>query len=300
MKEMGSKTGEFAPEPRDQYVWQKNKGETALDRLIGYVKLHSVGRHPPCAFVVHDNGNPYSSQQIAIALGWTHGHAKNTIAAGKRAGLLRQRGGGAIGLSGHVPGANKTTIESALGSAPVQVPYAFSSPIVLAQIHRLSPELQKEALAWGKAFDAWAAGVYARQVTETRRIIHEAQYSALPQLGVKLPPAKPKKAAPKLSFAEELAQVLAPPVPAAFKANRAAPGGTCTGADSAPVQVTVSLLTSETTREGGSGGSSSLVDNAAEGVQPVPTPGLVETPDALDSISKERNQDGPNRSTRLF
>jgi hypothetical protein len=38
----------------------------------------------------------------------------------------------------------------------------------------------------------------------------------------------------------------------------------------------------------------------AEGVQPVCIPGLVETPDALDSISKERNQDGPNRSTRLF
>jgi hypothetical protein len=303
MKEMGSKTGEFAPEPRDQYVWQKNNGETALDRLIGYVKLHSVGRHPPCAFMVHENGNPYSSRQIAVGLGWTHGHTQNTITAGKRAGLLRQLGRrGAIGLSGQVPGASEERRnngdEADKAKSPVQVISFFLNHGLLAHIKGLSHELQKEAFLYAKAFDTWAAGVQARKAAEGRQIVHEAQYNVFPLFGYKPPPAKPKKAAPKLSFEEELAQVIAPPVPVAFRAPGAVAEITCTGDDSSPVQVTVSLLTSETTREELTKGPPSA-SAEAEGVQPVCIPGLVETPDALDSISKREirtGQTGPHVS----
>jgi len=287
MKEMGSKTGEFAPEPRDQYVWQKNNGETALDRLIGYVKLHSVGRHPPCAFMVHENGNPYSSRQIAVGLGWTHGHTQNTITAGKRAGLLRQLGRrGAIGLSGQVPGASEerrnngdeadkakspvqviSLDEADKAKSPVQVISLFLNHGLLAHIKRLSHELQKEAFLYAKAFDTWAAGVQARKAAEGRQIVHEAQYNVFPLFGYKPPPAKPKKTAPKLSFEEELAQVIAPPVPVAFRAPSRQNEITCTGDDSSPIQVTVSLLTSETTREELTKGTPSASADA-EGVQP--------------------------------
>jgi len=303
MKEMGSKTGEFAPEPRDQYVWQKNNGETALDRLIGYVKLHSVGRHPPCAFMVHENGNPYSSRQIAVGLGWTHGHTQNTITAGKRAGLLRQLGRrGAIGLSGQVPGASEERRnngdEADKAKSPVQVISLFLNHGLLAHIKGLSHELQKEAFLYAKAFDTWAAGVQARKAAEGRQIVHEAQYNVFPLFGYKPPPAKPKKAAPKLSFEEELAQVIAPPVPVAFRAPSRQNEITCTGDDSSPVQVTISLLIQRTTREELTKGTPSA-SAEAEGVQPVCIPGLVETPDALDSISKREirtGQTGPHVS----
>jgi hypothetical protein len=71
-----------------------------------------------------------------------------------------------------------------------------------------------------------------------------------------------------------------------------------------PAQATASVIRpvtcfSETEKKTRSVAIPSLVDNAAEAVQPVPIPALVETPDALDSVSKREirtAQTGPHVS----
>lgn len=197
MKEMGSASGEFTPEPPVQWKWQIKNGD-AEDRVLGLVRENSTGKFPPRAWT-----SGLSNKKMAHRLDCSEGHVANTLTELIAQGRLRRKAAGALGLcaaikpakpaktrgrdhvgraqdgdGGPPPPEGRTNGEAEVGrtngenSSPVQVSTTvLGGKDILLQIQALKPYLQIEAWQWGERFDKWALNVFTAKAAEARKII---------------------------------------------------------------------------------------------------------------------------------
>ena len=273
MKELGSESGQFTPEPPAQWKWQIRNGDP-VDKLLGIIREESTGKTPPRAWT-----KSLTTQRIAEKMHCSLGHAKNTLAEGIAQGRVLRKGGGVLGVAALIkpPKPEPPLFEpddepegegKGNEKSPVQVPEIFENPDILLQIKALRPKEQKAAISWGKKFDKWADLVFAAKAAEARRIIHEAKYSALPAIGV--------KATPKAKPEQLILDLQPPPVPEIFQAPVQVPTAvTRTGDESAPVQMTHIKTDLRGERSAYSSSSSSAgVSQSAGTDRPTETPSI--------------------------
>ena len=107
MKACGSKTGQWDPEPPDQWKYQMYHGD-AIARVVGWVKSKTTA-YSRSAFAVDEKGKVLTLKHMAADLGWKHQTAINVALEAAQEGLIRieataKKDPGRIYLCADIPG----------------------------------------------------------------------------------------------------------------------------------------------------------------------------------------------------
>jgi hypothetical protein len=290
---------QWEPEPTDHIRYAMNRGDWVA-QVVGWVKWHTT-RGSRSAWAMDDKGKLLTIKHASLDLGWNYQVTINHFYAAEAEGLIRieknsKKEPGRIGLCAKVPISGRTK-----GELNKLVQNQFPLELI-ENIEKLSAV---ERAAFENAysqFQRWEKDTFDDMRTQTRRVHALVEDSILQAFGL----ARERKAReyhPKTDLRVDTSQVQK------FVLDILQPIGQDVQDEAfCPKPKTVlskmktgahTVLKEADTDTDKPVAIPTLVDNAAEGVQPVPIPGLVETPDALDSISKREirtGQTGPHVS----
>lgn len=306
MEGCGSKNGQWDPEAPDQNLYRMNHGDHE-EQYVAYVYSCTCGHGRNSPFAVDQDGNVVTLKRVAAHFGWGIDEAELIARKAEQHGrVLRDQEFNEdktrntkrrLWYRADVPGARiaRQTIATPdiEGSVQTTLP-----PYILKDLAELGPEKCRKSLEWYEAFCVARNASFAEVKLNHWDTWDQLLLEGWGRAGVN--PRKIKKRAPRDPIYVRDLKLEVPEFvrisPAEFIRR---PRNESVHPENEFVPNPGPLShTDQTSKDLYSGPPSASAE--AEGVQPVPIPGLVETPDALDSISKERNQDGPNRSTRLF
>jgi hypothetical protein len=300
MKAMGSKKGQWRPEAQSIMEARKNRSVSVLERTVAWAEIGCTRPGHFSPFVLTADFRPATAKDLQRDQGWkTVKAAQRAIREAIEAGYFIEKPKTACGnakkdtpifLCSNVATTRVSVLKGA-STSPSIAPFVrpFYLKAELKELDAFEPAQKQAAEAVAAAWPKWRRDAFNAGLLALRQAIDEAEYNAKRTVGVN---AKPKRT-------KVLKVLVKVDLPLFLPHFEGTPEGTSSGSKLEPVPAPASLLSLDNYLDKSLYGPPSASADA-EGVQPVCIPGLVETPDALDSISKERNQDGPNRSTRLF
>jgi len=309
MEACGSKNGQWDPEAPDQNLYRMNHGDHE-EQYVAYVYSCTCGHGRNSPFAVDQDGNVVTVKRVAAHFGWGINEAEQIARKAEQHGrILRDQEFNAdktrntkrrLWYRADVPAARIARQTIATPAIEGIVQNALPS-YILKDLAELGPEKCRKSLEWYAAFcmarnasfaevklnlwDTWdqlllegwerCKGVNPRRIKKRapRDPIYVRDLKLEVPDFVRIPPPEFVRR-PKTSLYNRENEFVPNPGPLSH--------------------------TDQTSKDLYSGPPSASAD--AEGVQPVPIPGLVETPDALDSISKREirtGQTGPHVSLRI-
>jgi hypothetical protein len=181
MKECGSKTGRYYPEPPDQWLYQMNHGD-AISRVVGWVKAHTTA-YSRSAFAVDAHGKQLTLKHMAVDLGWSHKLVWRFASEAEQEGLIRiekssKKEPGRIFLCAEIPKARRRKGEL---NSTVQWNYP---PYLIEQIERLSSVERRRFESTYGLFSEWRKELLRDGVSELRSYSNQAEDSILSAFGL--------------------------------------------------------------------------------------------------------------------
>jgi hypothetical protein len=299
MKAMGSKKGQWRPEAQSIMEARKNRSVSVLERTVAWAEIGCTRPGQFSPFVLTADFRPATAKDLQRDQGWktvqaAHRAIRDAIDAGYFIEKPKTACGNAkkdmpIFLCANVVTTRVSVLKEASTSSLI-TPFIrpFYSKAELKELDAFEPAQKQAAEAVAAAWPTWRRDALNAGTLALRQAIDEAEYNAKRTVGVN---AKPKRT-------KVLKVLVKVDLPLFLPHFEGTPEVTSTGPKLEPVLAPVSLLSLDNYLDKSLYGPPSASADA-EGVQPVCIPGLVETPDALDSISKREirtGQTGPHVS----
>lgn len=191
MKQMGSRTGQFDPEPPDQwrYVLRHGRGE---EQALAWIKSKTVARDHDSPFAIDANTrNPLKVEAMATDLGWALQTAKNVLRSLEAQGRARTDDEGRIWLCADVPSAYAepeppNDSETEQPDSWENFVQSFFSGYLADSIRGLSAELRPAFQTRYSAFSKeFKPRVLREAVAVARAITDQCEDTILAEFGVK-------------------------------------------------------------------------------------------------------------------
>jgi len=182
MKEMGSKTGRYDPEPPAQWQWQLDHG-TPAERMIAWLKSKTVAFGHGTAYAAED-GKALYLDKAAKDLGWSDKTAQNVASELVGQGRIRlDRNNKRIYLRAEVMPQKQTEDGRNLGEIPTLYNGIFPD-YVIDFIGKLPPEKQESAVLKYAPYWKWHCGFMRDTVAAARSISSAFEDNILREIGM--------------------------------------------------------------------------------------------------------------------
>lgn len=197
MKEMGSKTGRYDPEPPAQWQWQLENG-TPAERLLAWVKSKTTAFGHHSAFCVDEKGNALYLEHAAADLGWSL-HTTQNIASQLNAQdrIRLNKNSKRIYFRAEIK-PEKPMTEDGRNLGEIPILYNGNCPTyVIDFIQSLPPEKKEVFVREYDSFVKWQDGVLADAVAAARAVIAKVEDTMLERHGIdkkRLPERRKPKA----------------------------------------------------------------------------------------------------------
>ncbi len=202
MRQMGSKTGAWDPEPPDQNLYELRHG-CPQARLIAWVKSCTTGYGRNSPFAVDEKGKALHIEEAAIEIGWKLGHAKNELTEAIKTGRVRLDRYRRIWLCADVPNARIPTTDVGAPS-PVQVIWPT---YVVDFIESLPNEKRAKAKATYQRYWDWRTMFFADGIAALRSTDEQVEGTALELIGASKKAGAKKARPPKVKLKIELVEL---------------------------------------------------------------------------------------------